>query len=253
MNIITEIDFTGNDETHPWAAQFSVLTYATGGMSLIPKNFFSTWRGLSAEGYPFSFHIGSCSGLGVGSTVKYDSAAQSLRVGRFVSGGSGLRFILNGQHEMRCISTYMFDITEAGLQRPDTPQYADSVIKNDVWLGDEVMMLGGGIIENGCVIAARALLPPNFRSEPYGIYGGAPARLIRYRFCDSVRSALLNLAWWDLPLSWIRENNALFLRDLTTDTDAALDIIAQLEESKRRHLHKAQPTPAATQAKQTQI
>lgn len=252
MNITTELDFTGTNETHPWAGQFSVLTYAAGGISLIPKNFFSTWHGLSAEDYPFNFFIGCCSGLGVGSTVKYDSAAQSLRVGRFVSGGSGLRFILNGQHEMRNISTYMFDIADAGMRRPDTPQYADSIIRNDVWLGDEVMMLGGGIIENGCVIAARAVLPPNFRSEPYGIYGGSPARLIRYRFCDAVRSALLNLAWWDLPLSWIRENNALFLSDLTTDTDAALAIIAQLEENKRRHLHKAQPRPAATQAKQIQ-
>ena len=68
------------------------------------------------------------------------------------------------------------------------PQYVDSIIKNDVWLGDEVMMLGGGIIENGCVIGARSLLPPNFRSEPYGIYAGSPARLIRFRFSENVKN-----------------------------------------------------------------
>lgn len=241
MHITTEIDFSGIDENHPWAEQFRVLTYATGGLTLLPKDFFRIWRGTSAEDYPFHFSIGRCSGLGVGSTAKYDSEAQALRIGRFVSGGSDLRFVLNGQHETRCISTYMFDIAGAGIQRPGTPQYADSIIRNDVWLGDEVMMLGGGIIENGCIIAARAVLPPNFRSEPYGIYGGTPAKLIRYRFSEEVRQALLELAWWDMPLSWIRENNALFLQDLTVDTAQALKIISQLQRSKVQYLQKNLP------------
>src|SRR5450631_3433023 len=126
-----------------------------------------------------TFHIGRCSGFGVGSLAKYDSEQQCLRVGRFVSGGLRLRFLLNGQHESRTISSYMFSIAGMGLQNAGPPQYTDCIIGNDVWLGDEMLMLGGGIIENGCIIGARSLLPPNFRSEPYGIYAGSPARLIR--------------------------------------------------------------------------
>lgn len=72
--------------------------------------------------------------------------------------------LLNGQHESRTISTYMLSIAGMGLENAPPPQYSDSIVKNDVWIGDEVMMLGGGII------GARSLLPPNFRSEPYGIY-----------------------------------------------------------------------------------
>jgi carbonic anhydrase/acetyltransferase-like protein (isoleucine patch superfamily) len=94
------------------------------------------------------------------------------------------------------------------------------------------MMLGGGIIENGCVIGARSLLPPNFRSEPYGIYAGTPAKLIRFRFSEKVREALLNLAWWEMPLTWIRDNNEAFLQDLTTDEVRALDVIARLVENR---------------------
>ena len=105
-------------------------------------------------------------------------------------------------------------------------------MKNDIWIGDEMMMLGGGIIENGCVIGARSLLPPNFRSEPYGIYAGTPAKLIRFRFSEKVREALLNLAWWEMPLTWIRDNNEAFLQDLTTDEVRALDVIARLVESR---------------------
>ncbi len=114
---------------------------------------------------------------------------------------------------------------------PPPPQYTDSIIKNDVWLGDEVMILGGGIIENGCIIGARSLLPPNFRSEPYGIYAGIPARLLRFRFPEKVREALVNLAWWEMPLTWLRENNDFFLQDMTADEEKALATIEQLSES----------------------
>lgn len=231
MNITTETDFSGLAENHPWSTQFKVLNYSQGGISVIPNNFFRDW--LDQEAHIGEFYIGKCSGFGVGSLVKYDAGLQSLRVGRFVAGGLRLQFLLNGQHESRTISTYMFSIAGMGLKNVSPPQYADSIIKNDVWIGDEVMMLGGGIIENGCIIGARSLLPPNFRSEPYGIYAGTPARLIRFRFSEKVREALLNLAWWEMPLTWIRDNNDYFLEDMTTDDDTALSNIEKLAESRK--------------------
>jgi len=127
------------------------------------------------------------------------------------------------------------------LRNAPPPQYADTVIKNDVWIGDETMVLGGSVIENGCVIGARSVLPPNFRSEPYGIYAGSPARLIRFRFPEKVRAALVELAWWDMPLSWIRDNNDAFLQDMTQDEDAALATIAKLIE--RRKAYEAEHGP----------
>jgi acetyltransferase-like isoleucine patch superfamily enzyme len=233
MQILTEDDFTDVVPDHPWAAQFTVMGYAEGGTSFIPHNFFRDW--LDQEAQTGHFYIGRCSGFGVGSLVKYDAGRQSLCVGRFVAGGLRLQFLLNGQHESKTISTYMFSIQGMGLRNAPPPQYEDSVIKNDVWIGDEVMMLGGGIVENGCIIGARSLLPPNFRSEPYGIYAGSPARLIRYRFSEKVRAALLDLAWWEMPLTWIRDNNAMFLEDLTSDEERALAIIATLKASRLAH------------------
>ena len=239
MEIITEDDFSGVQEDHPMAEHFTVLGYASGGTSNIPHNFFRNW--LDQEPQNGYFYIGRCSGFGVGSLVKYDAGQQHLTVGRFVAGGLRLRFLLNGQHETKTISTYMFSIKGMGLRNAPPPQYADSVIKNDVWIGDEVMMLGGGIIENGCIIGARSLLPPNFRSEPYGIYAGSPAKLIRYRFSEAVRAALLDLAWWQMPLTWIRDNNDLFLVDMTVDEGYALAVIAQLKA--RRMEYEAQHGP----------
>lgn len=243
MDIATEDDFAGVDADHPWAGEFTVLTYAQGGISTIPHHFFRDWRDLEAS--VGNFHIGRCSGLGVGSVAKYDAGHQGLGIGRFVSGGQRLRFVLNGQHEMRSMSTYLFSAAGTGMMHPEIPQYGDSIIKNDVWIGDEMMMLGGGIIENGCVIGARALLPPNFRSEAYGIYAGSPARLVRFRFSEKVREALLKLAWWDLPLSLLKEHNALLLHDMTADESQSLEVIAQLwlarQAFERQQQAQAQP------------
>jgi len=230
MQIFTEDDFSGVQEDHPLAPKFMVLGYAGGGFSTIPHRFFRNW--VDEEAQQGSFNIGRCSGVGVGSLVKYDAGAQGLAIGRFVAGGLRLRFLLNGQHEINTMSVCMLGVFGMGLQEPPQPQYGDSIVKNDVWIGDEVMMLGGGIIENGCVIGARSVLPPNFRSEPYGIYAGAPAKLIRYRFSEAVRAALLDLAWWEMPMSWIRDNNVAFLANLNEDEERALALIAALRASR---------------------
>ena len=228
MHINTDEDFVGI-VNHRWSKMFKVLGYKSGGCSFIPHKFFRNWLDEEMLSDDASFHIGRCSGFGVGSIAKYDGPAQSLRVGRFVSGGLRLKFLLNGQHEMRTISTTILSVNGGGLRNTPLPQYGDCTIKNDVWIGDEMMMLGGGTIENGCVVGARTLLPPNFKSEPYGVYAGNPARLIRFRFSQAIIEALLNLAWWDMPLAWIAANNDAFLLDFTLDEGRSLEIIAELK------------------------
>lgn len=52
-------------------------------------------------------------------------------------------------------------------------------IGNDVWLGAGVRVLDGAVIGDGCVVAAGAVVRGDL--EPYGIYAGVPARLVRMR------------------------------------------------------------------------
>ena len=144
----------------------------------------------------------------------------------------GLVTFLHGQHDTRTISPCMFSIFGMGLTNAPPSQYGDSIIKNDVWAGDEIMMLGGGGVENGCIIAAQSRLSPNFRSEAYGFYGGALARLVSFRFSEKIREKLLDLTWWDMPLTWIRENDDFFLMDMRADEGRSLEPLAQLKERK---------------------
>jgi len=237
MNVTTSDDCIGVLSDHAWAKHFIVLGYRDGAFSAIPNNFFRNW--VDEEAQAGTFHIGRCSSLGVGSIAKYDEGQQKLVVGKNVSGGMRLRFLLNGQHEVRTISTSLFAIYGDGLRNALMPQYADTVIHNDVWIGDEALFLGGSEVASGCVIGARAVIPPNFRTEAYGIYAGSPARLVRFRFTEKVREQLLQLAWWDMPLDWIRENNDAFLVDLEADEGRALDTLAALQEAKDRATGKA--------------
>ncbi|MBT2791588.1 acetyltransferase [Paraburkholderia strydomiana] len=237
MNVVTSDDSVGVVPTHPLSKHFIVIGYRDGAYSTIPNNFFKNW--LDEEATQGTFHIGRCTMLGAGSVARYDGNAQKLVIGKNVAGGMGLKFILNAQHEMKTISTTMFSIYGEGLNNAVMPQYADTVIHNDVWIGDEALFLGGSVVESGCVIGARTVIPPNFRSEPYGVYVGSPARLVRFRFSERVRERLLDLAWWDMPLRWIKRNNDAFLVDLTADEGRALEVLGELQRDKTAELANA--------------
>ena len=57
--------------------------------------------------------------------------------------------------------------------------YKDIVIGNDVWLGYGVQVMAGVNIADGCIIGAGAVVTKD--TEPYCVYGGVPARLIKKR------------------------------------------------------------------------
>jgi len=62
-----------------------------------------------------------------------------------------------------------------------------------------------------------------------------PAKLVRFRFSEAVRAAVVDLAWWEMPLTWIRDNNAMFMQDMTDDEDGALATIAALKASREAY------------------
>jgi len=231
MNVVTENDFIGVQADGLYTDQFTLLNYGDGSSSAIPKNFFCNW--LDTEPAFGTFHIGRSCWIGTGSTVKYDNDQHCLRLGSYIAGGQRLRFILNGQHNAHFMSMFFFALADPTIPFSRVPQCDDTVVKNDVWLGDEAMILGGSTIENGCIIGARALLPMNFKSEPYGVYVGSPAKLIKFRFSEPVRERLLELAWWEMPLSWIKQNYAHFQFDLNQDEGRTLEALNELLRQKK--------------------
>jgi chloramphenicol O-acetyltransferase type B len=91
-------------------------------------------------------------------------------------------------------------------------------IGHDVWLGRSVIVLPGVTIGDGAVVGAGSVVTKEV--PPYAIVAGNPARLIRYRFSESLRSRLLSARWWDLNH---RELRALapYVRDVEAFLGAA--------------------------------
>ena len=54
-------------------------------------------------------------------------------------------------------------------------------------------------IGNGAVIGARSVITRDV--PPYAVTGGAPARIVRYRFAPEIIDELLDLQWWHYGLS----------------------------------------------------
>ncbi|MDD5327093.1 MAG: CatB-related O-acetyltransferase [Phycisphaerae bacterium] len=101
---------------------------------------------------------------------------------------------------------------------------SDVTIGNDVWIGRNVRIFNDVNIADGCVIAERSLVKKD--CEPYGIYGGVPAKLIKYRFSKNIIEQLLKIQWWNWPLAKIRRNAKFFAKDLTKFDGCLSSIIA---------------------------
>ena len=66
-------------------------------------------------------------------------------------------------------------------------------IGNEVWLGDNVVILPGVTIGDGCIVQAGSVVVKDLDS--LGIYGGAPTQLIKSRNLDHFKRLKSNEAY----------------------------------------------------------
>jgi serine acetyltransferase len=71
-----------------------------------------------------------------------------------------------------------------------------------------VSILDGVTIGDGAVIGAGAVVTKNV--EPYAIFGGVPAKLIKYRFDSETIEKLLKIKWWNWEKEKLKEVEKYF-------------------------------------------
>lgn len=76
----------------------------------------------------------------------------------------------------------------------DNPQKPPPIIGNDVWIGLDATIMPGVRVGNGAVIAARSVVTKDV--PDFAIMGGNPAKIIRFRFKDSLIEKINAVAWW---------------------------------------------------------
>lgn len=97
-------------------------------------------------------------------------------------------------------------------------------IGNNVWIGDNVTILPGVAIGDGVVVGAGSVVTKDI--PPFAIYAGVPAKLIRYRFSQSIINRLLTISWWHWDLATILNNKSFFKNSITSNSfknDISLD------------------------------
>lgn len=68
-------------------------------------------------------------------------------------------------------------------------------IGNDTWIGHGAIIMKGVTIGDGAVIASNSVVTKSV--PPYAIFGGTPAKLIKWRHPADIAERLQALAWWD--------------------------------------------------------
>lgn len=90
---------------------------------------------------------------------------------------------MNGaNHQMNAITTYPFNIMGNGWEKApmlleNLPIKGDSIIGNDVWIGQNVTIMPGVKIGDGAIIAANSVVTKDVPA--YHIVGGNPIKIIR--------------------------------------------------------------------------
>lgn len=141
-------------------------------------------------------------------THLYEWNGDKLIIGKFCQIAAGVEFVMNGaNHQMNAVSTFPFYTLEGWDMEPpaasDLPLKGDTVIGNDVWIGQNAVILPGVQIGDGAVIGANSVVGRSV--PPYTIVAGNPAREIRKRFDDDLIRLLLQFKWWEKSIAEINQ------------------------------------------------
>ena len=136
----------------------------------------------------------------------YPWSRDKLIIGKFCQIAVGVEFVMNdANHQMSAVSTFPFYTLEGwNMKVPkseDMPYKGDTVIGNDVWIGQNAVILPGVHIGDGAIIGANSVVGSDV--EPYTIVAGNPAKPIRKRFDEELISLMLKWKWWDKTIEEI--------------------------------------------------
>lgn len=138
----------------------------------------------------------------------YEWNGDKLIIGKFCQIAAGVEFVMNGaNHQMNAVSTFPFYTLAGWDMAPpapsDMPLKGDTVIGNDVWIGQNAVILPGVHIGDGAIIGANSVVGSDV--APYTIAVGNPAKFLRKRFGDELIELLLRFRWWDKSVEEIND------------------------------------------------
>jgi phosphonate metabolism protein (transferase hexapeptide repeat family) len=138
------------------------------------------------------------------SYVVNDSSIMYSEIGKFCSIAAHTR-INPGNHPLwrPALHHFTYRSKSYGFTQEDDQVFFEwrrehrVTLGSDVWIGHGAIILPGVTIGTGAAIGAGAVVSKNV--PPFAVMAGVPAKIIRFRFDETVQQQLLALAWWDWP------------------------------------------------------
>lgn len=156
--------------------------------------------------YPNELNVKSIGKGTYSKEIMLETPIIEFYLGSYTSIAGGLKIIHADSHSKDSVSTS----THVKEMKEGTK--CKLIIGNDVWIGEDVMILVPSdstiIIGDGAILAARSVVTKSV--ENYAVYGGVPAKIIKYRFDKRTINSLLKIKWWEWPQSKIDQNLDLF-------------------------------------------
>lgn len=178
-------------------------------LSLISKNYSENVHLKIEEGARFNRVRFHCRSLEIGAYSYMHSGELYMvsKIGRYCSIAERVLIGVDPVgHPLNWLSTHPFQFTgkyllaEAALVYES--EWSDVEIGNDVWIGQEAVIMKGVKIGNGAVIGARSIVTRDI--PDYAIAVGMPAKVIKFRFPDQTIQALKKYPWWELSVEKLK-------------------------------------------------
>lgn len=152
--------------------------------------------------------VSSDSVIGNFSYVNANSSLENTTIGNFCSISSGV-IIGPYEHKYNYISTHPFykqkfyGFDNLVIDDNENQIANKCTIGNDVWIGVNSIIKSGIQIGDGAIVASGSVVTKNI--PEYEIWGGVPARFIKFRFQDSVINDLKIINWPNKDIKWIQK------------------------------------------------
>lgn len=147
--------------------------------------------------------------------LTFGNKLESLTIGDFCSIANNVQFILGGNHNYSRISTFPFKVHIEG-ETSEASTKGPIIINDDVWIGQNVIILSGVTVGKGAILAAGSIVTKNV--SPYSIY--ANGKEIKYRFED--KDLIKSLEGFDYNLvdeQFLQKNLSFFYHSITNKED----------------------------------
>lgn len=133
----------------------------------------------------------------------WGTSNEKLEIGDFVSIAQNVLFLGGGNHPTDLFTTYPFKVKFFNKEVEATSK-GPIIIKDDVWIGTNALILSGITISQGAVIAAGSVVTKDV--PPYAIVGGNPAKILKFRFKEDIIHELNKINFKEIDKNWFIEN-----------------------------------------------